>query len=83
LMVAEGLNVFRVGIASRLAGKPLAASAIREETGCSIIAVQSGDRFDINPDPAKPLPRQGELIVIGDVEAEIRFLQKYAVQPIL
>jgi Trk K+ transport system NAD-binding subunit len=42
LMVSEGLNIFRVTTHPSLANKTLRESQIREETGCTIIAIQRG-----------------------------------------
>lgn len=42
LMLSEGLNVFRVKAHPSLAGRSLKESRIREETGCSVIALQGG-----------------------------------------
>ncbi|MFN4259466.1 MAG: potassium channel family protein [Gemmataceae bacterium] len=78
ILLAEGLNVFRVPVPPALAGESIADSAIRQRTGCNIIAVQRQDTLDINPDAATPLPGDAELIVIGDAEAEHRFLSRYS-----
>lgn len=77
LMVAEGLDVFEVDVPPGLVGQTLAAGAIRNETGCSVVALRQGDTTAINPDPHTPLPADAELILIGSVEAEKQFLQRY------
>ncbi len=77
LMVAEGLDVFKVAVPSSLAGKPIEGADIPQSTGCSIVAITTDDRTEINPNPELPLPAGGEMILIGDVEAEDRFLQRY------
>jgi voltage-gated potassium channel len=77
LMVAEGLNVFRVKVPASLAGKRIADTTVREETGCSIVAVGADDQQQINPDPAQVLPEGEEMVMIGSVESENRFLQVY------
>jgi voltage-gated potassium channel len=78
LMVAEGLNVFRVKVPARLAGKRISETSIREETGCSIIAVGANGQQQVNPDPNLILPNDEELVLIGSVESENRFLQMYS-----
>jgi voltage-gated potassium channel len=78
LMVAEGLNVFRVKVPVRLAGKRISETSIREETGCSIIAVGANGQQQVNPDPNLILPNDEELVLIGSVESENRFLQMYS-----
>jgi voltage-gated potassium channel len=79
VMLAEGLDVFRVPIPERLAGRTLLESGVRERTGCSVVAVESGGVSQVNPDPAEPLPSAGELILIGSPEAEHDFLERYRV----
>ena len=75
LMVTEGLNIFRVAVPAALAGRTLAESGIRQRTGCSVIAIREGGQVGINPGPAKRLAAGSELILIGDVKAESRFLK--------
>ncbi len=78
LLLAEGLDIFRVPMPSRLAGQTLAESRIRQATGCNVVAIVQGETFNANPDPHLPLPADGELIVIGDAEAEIKFFTTYS-----
>ncbi|UCG15663.1 MAG: potassium channel protein [Phycisphaerales bacterium] len=77
LMVAEGLDVLKMRIPTGLQGKSLAESSIRAKTGCSVIAVSKDGSMDINPDPRAPLPADAEIVLIGNVEAERRFLEIY------
>lgn len=77
LMVAEGLNIFRVPLPDGLRGKSLLDSQIRARSGCSVIAVQNADGTQINPDPARKLQAGSELILVGDMEAEDRFLKLF------
>jgi voltage-gated potassium channel len=77
LMVAEGLDVFRVPMPGSLAGRNLAEADIRQKTGCTVVAWQIGDKMTLNPDPHLPLPAEAELILIGAVAAERAFLQRY------
>ncbi len=74
LMLAEGLNIFRIKTPSSLAGKSLAQSGIREQTACSVVAVKMNGKMTINPDPQVPLQRDAELILIGNYEGERKFL---------
>lgn len=80
VMVAEGLDVFRCPVPARLAGRSLRDAAVREKTGCSIVAIEQDGETIVNPDPDEPLPADPgvELIVIGDTEGERRFLRYYA-----
>lgn len=77
VQLAEGLDVFRVRVPAELAGVTLEASRIRESTGCTVVAVSNAGHLEANPDAGVPLPRGGELVLIGDTAAEARFLRRY------
>lgn len=77
LMLSEGLNIFRAPVGLGLAGRTLKDSGIRDETGCSVVALRGPDGLSVNPDPALLLRSCDELILIGDSEAERRFLERY------
>ncbi|QTN33317.1 potassium channel protein [Akkermansiaceae bacterium] len=77
VLLAEGITIFRAKVPSSLANKSLAESAVRSRTGCSIIAVErDGDR-EINPDPFEDLPDDGELVLIGSLDAEKKFREVF------
>lgn len=78
LMVAEGLSVFKVKMPASLAGKTIAESDVRQETGCTVVALNVEGRMIINPDPATPLPEEADLVLIGTSDAEHKFLARYA-----
>ncbi|MCU0595477.1 MAG: potassium channel protein, partial [Desulfobacterota bacterium] len=75
LMLAEGLNVFRLKAPKPLVGKNLAQSKIRQITGCSVVGIKVNDVMAINPDPQAPIHEDAELILIGTYEGEKKFLQ--------
>ena len=84
LMVAESLSVFsedisvfRMKMPSSLVGKTIANSAIRRNTGCTIIALNDNHEMQLNPDPNKPLPKAAEILLIGSSEGEKQFLDMY------
>lgn len=77
LFVADGLDVFTVPVPRALVGRTLANSNLRQETGCTVLAVRAGRRATAQVDAAKPLPDGGELILIGDREAEDRFFSRH------
>ena len=77
LMIAEGLNVFRAPVQSSLVGKSLGESQIRKQTGCSVIAISTEGKLNINPDPAIALRENDEMVLIGTAEAEKRFTENY------
>ncbi|MBC8192939.1 MAG: NAD-binding protein [Candidatus Marinimicrobia bacterium] len=78
LMVAEGLNVFRVIVPSSYVGKSLAESQIRTRTGCNVIAIYDKEIENINPSPSFLFTEENELILIGDVAAEGLFYKLYS-----
>ena len=77
LLVAEGVDVFKVHIPPSLAGKTIAASRVREDSGCSIIGVSTGESTAINPDPATVLPAKSDIVLIGTAEAEDKFFERF------
>jgi len=77
LMLAEDLNVFRASVPSSYAGKSLADSHIRRQTGCNVIAVYDNGITHANPSPSFRLSRHQELILIGDTAAEKAFLEQH------
>jgi K+/H+ antiporter YhaU regulatory subunit KhtT len=56
----------------------LADSQIRRKTGCNVIAISSGDSFEVNPDPSVKLDKGEELILIGTAEAEREFKKVFS-----
>jgi Trk K+ transport system NAD-binding subunit len=78
LMLAEGVNVFKVQLPPFLEGKSLAESNLRRRTGCNVIAMHTSRGFEINPDPQQPMEAEAELILIGNVESEQEFLKLYS-----
>ena len=75
LMLAEGLNIFRLRAPKSLVGKTLIQSKIRETTGCSVVAIKADGVMAINPDPQAPIQETAEMILIGNYEGEKKFLQ--------
>ena len=78
LMLAEGLNVFKTGVPASLIENTLADSQIRRKTGCNVIAISSGDSFEVNPDPSVKVDKGEELILIGTAEAEREFKKVFS-----
>jgi voltage-gated potassium channel len=77
LFVAVGLDVFTVPVPEMLAGRTLSESNLRQETGCTVLAMRTGRGETAQVDGSMPLPDGGELILIGDREAEDRFFSRY------
>ena len=78
LMLAEGLNIFRVVVPPTYVGKSLAESQIRSQTGCNVVAVCDPGVACINPGPTYRFGENNELILIGSGEAESRFFKMHS-----
>lgn len=78
LLVAEGLNVFRVRVPAKLAGRAIRDSEIRSQTGCSVVAIRREGVMSTNPDPATELKSEDELILIGTLAAEEKYHRQFA-----
>lgn len=79
LMMAEGLDVFRIRAPIALAGRSLASIGLRQETGCNVIGVRRSGGTVESPDIHAPLQPDAELVLIADSEGEHRFLTRYSV----
>jgi voltage-gated potassium channel len=77
LMVAEGLDVFKVPVPGELAGKTLSEADFRQRTNCSVIGIDSDDKTTTNPGPDSVLPEGGEIVLIGTPQSETEFLKRY------
>jgi voltage-gated potassium channel len=76
-MVAEGLDVFRVPAPASVAGRTLAESRIREETGCLVLAIERADGTVVNPSAAEVIDAGEQLILIGTTAAQHEFMKSY------
>ena len=77
LMIAEGLDVFKVPVPAELAGKTLTEANIRQRTRCSVIGIDSNNTTMTNPGPESILPLEGEIVLIGTPAGEAEFLELY------
>ena len=77
LMIAEGLDVFKVRVPRDLAGKTLAEANFRKRTRCSVIGIDSDDETVTNPTPDTVIPAGCEIVLIGPPEGEAEFLRLY------
>jgi Trk K+ transport system NAD-binding subunit len=78
LMVAEGLNVFKLPAPEALAGKTLADAAIRQKTGCTVIGIDKHDTTLTDLRPHTVIPQGAEIVLIGNAEGEQAFLESFA-----
>jgi Trk K+ transport system NAD-binding subunit len=77
LMLTEGLNLMRVKIPTELAGRTLQESGLRAQIGCLVVAIDTPAGTQALPPPDQPLPAVGDLLLVGDEDAEARFLTRY------
>ena len=54
-----------------------ACAAIRERTGCSVIAVKQDETMKIVPGPGEVLPAGSEMLLIGTLSAEEQFFSVF------
>ncbi len=77
LMVAEGLNLFKVRVPGEFAGKTIGETSIRETTGCSVVAIRTERGMEVVPSPSAVLSPDADIVLIGTTEAEEHFLKLY------
>lgn len=77
LMLSEGLDVFKVKAPETLIGKNIKDSQIREKTQCNLIAIFDNSETIINPNPNTIIRESFELLLIGNVDSEMKFLEIY------
>ncbi len=75
--ITEGLEVFRTQVLDSLAGKTIAESGVREKTGCTIVAVRGESKLHINPPAHTVLEGGRELILVGNIESEQQFFERF------
>ena len=80
VVVAEGLDVFRVPVPGWLAGRSLADTELRSDTRCNVVGlVRNGsERVEPAPDPTTPVPADASLVLVGDAAAQERFYARAA-----
>ncbi len=78
LVLAEGLNIFNHKVNKKLAGKSLIESNIRQETGCTVVAIKcKDDGMVVSPKPERVLELNQDIILIGSAQGEMQFSRKY------
>ncbi len=77
LMLAEGVDVFRVKIPKALEGKNVGNTSLRSTCGCNIVGIGANGSMITNPRSDTLLSENDELILIGTVEAEEKFFRLY------
>jgi voltage-gated potassium channel len=77
LLISEGLHLFRIKLPVKLAGRTIADTSVQQDSGCYITAIFANNTMHINPEPSMRLPAESEIILIGSVESEQKFLELY------
>ncbi len=79
VMVAEGLDLFRVPVPPELRGVPLRDSRIRQDTGCHLVAFQTEGELRSNPPAETQIPDTpgSEMILVGTTADEQRFMERF------
>ncbi|WP_116997049.1 potassium channel family protein [Desertimonas flava] len=77
VLLADGLSAFRRPTPPALAGRTLADSNLGRDTGCNLVGIRLDSEVIGNPEPSTVLPANGELVLIGDADAEARFSARY------
>ncbi len=73
ILLAEGLDVFRIPVPESLVGKTLGQCRFRQTTGCNVVAIESNGEFNAKLLPTSVLERDATLVVVGDAESEAKF----------
>ena len=77
LMIAEGVDVFRVKTPPAFIGRTINSAMILEECGCNIIGMTDHGSMMIGSNLGTLMPDEGEMIFIGSVESEEKFFRRY------
>lgn len=77
LMVAEGLDLFKVKVPNGLVNKTLGESKIREKSGCNVVMINQNGNSILLPRSKERFPKDAEIVLIGNDEAEDLFLELF------
>ncbi len=73
ILLAEGLDVFRIPVPNALIGMTLEECRFRQTTGCNVVAIEKNGEFNAKPAPSSVLTADSQLVIVGDAESERRF----------
>jgi len=77
LMVAEGLDIFKLPVPDKLINKTLVEANIRNRSKCSVISVTKNSAQILNPPPDTLLEKSDEIVLIGTMESEKEFMKVF------
>lgn len=78
VFLSEGMNVFKRQVPAVMAGQEIVNSGLRENIGCSIVALKYSDgHMDTSPKPTAVLEENISMLLIGSAEQEKAFDGRY------
>ncbi|MCG8460414.1 MAG: NAD-binding protein [Holophagales bacterium] len=77
LIVAEGLYLFEQPVTAKLAGRSIAECSVREQTGCSVVALRKDQLIQVVSNPSETLHEGTDIVLIGTENAQERFLEHF------
>lgn len=77
VMLAEGLNIFKVAMPGKLHEKKISDTHVRDLTGCTIVGVEQEKEIVLQPEPDFTLSKRQRLILIGTLDSEMKFWKCY------
>jgi len=77
VMLAEGLNIFKVDMPEKMCGKKISDLELRDRTGCTIVGVETDGEIVLQPEPDFVLKKVQKIILIGTLESEKKFWKRY------
>lgn len=69
ILLAEGLDVFKVAVPHNMVGHTLSECRFRQKTGCNVVAIEKDGVFDAKPSPSTILTSDCQLVIVGNSEA--------------
>ena len=74
----ELLSPYELEVPASLQDKTIAQSGVREQTGCTIVAVRDRrGELQINPPANLRLEAGREMILVGSMDSQTRFLERF------
>ncbi len=77
VMLAEGLNIFKVPMPDKMLNKRISELDVRDKTGCTIVGIEEEGQIILQPEPDFRLLKEHKLILIGTIECEKEFWKCY------
>lgn len=77
VVLAEGLNVFKIAMPEKIIGHQIKELNLRDETGCTIVGIEQEDEIIFQPSPDFRLERDQKIVLIGTLESEKKIWNMY------